>query len=111
MNNNVISEETYLFINGVSRQDIGDAAFHKNKGNNSDKTWSKMVNAQAEKDRKLILRREELRTEYWSKVNIGELRPPTRTEKLISIANGHPDNESVIAARRILDKNGINYLN
>jgi hypothetical protein len=105
----IIDEETYLSINGASRQDIGDAAFHKNKGNNSDKTWSKMVNAQVEKDRKLILRREELRTEYWSKVNAGELRPPTRFEKLISIANGHPDNESVIAARRILDKNGIKY--
>lgn len=103
----IIDEETYLFINGASRQDIGDAAFHKNKGN--DKTWSKMINAQAEKDRKLLSRREELRTEYWSKVNAGELRPPTRFEKLISIANGHPDNESVIAARRILDKNGINY--
>jgi hypothetical protein len=105
MNNNVISEETYLSINGASRQDIGDAAFHKNKGNNSDKTWSKMVNAQAEKDRNLIARREELRKEYYT----GELRPPTRLEKLITIANGHPDNESVIAARRILDKNGIKY--
>jgi hypothetical protein len=109
MNNNVISEETYLSINGACRQDIGDAAFHKNKGNNSDKTWSKMVNAQAEKDRNLIERREELRKEYWEKVNTGELRPPNRLEKLISIANGHPDNESVIAARRILDKNGIKY--
>ena len=109
MNNNVISEETYLSINGASRQDIGDATFHKNKGNNSDKTWSKMVNAQAEKDRNLIKRREELRIEYWSKVNTGELRPPTRFEKLISIANGHPDNESVIAAKRILTKNGIKY--
>jgi hypothetical protein len=105
----IIEEETYLSINGACRQDIGDAAFHKNKGNNSDKTWSKMVNAQAEKDRNLIKRREELRKEYWEKVNTGELRPPTRFEKLISIANGHPDNESVIAARRILDKNGIKY--
>ncbi len=105
----IIEEETYLSINGASRQDIGDAAFHKNKGNNSDKTWSKMVNAQAEKDRNLIKRREELRKEYWEKVNTGELRPPTRFEKLITIANGHPDNESVIAARRILDKNSIKW--
>lgn len=105
----IIEEETYLSINGACRQDIGDAAFHKNKGNNSNKTWSKMVNAQAEKDRNLIKRREELRKEYWEKVNTGELRPPTRTEKLITIANGHPDNESVIAARRILDKNSIKW--
>jgi hypothetical protein len=72
-----------------------------------------MVNAQAEKDRNLIARREELRKEYYT----GELRPPYlsgflivfRTEKLITIANGHPDNESVIAARRILDKNSIKW--
>lgn len=105
----VMEEEIYLSINGASRQDIGDSAFHKNKGNNSDKTWSKMVNAQAEKDRKLIIRREELRKEYWQKVENGELRPPTRNEKLISTANGNPDNECVIAARRLSEKKGIDW--
>ena len=43
---NEMDEETYLSINGASRQDIGDSAFHKNKGN-SDKTWSKMIDAQS----------------------------------------------------------------
>lgn len=105
----IMEEETYLSINGASRQDIGDSAFHKNKGNNSDKTWSKMVNAQAEKDRKLIIRREELRKEYWQKVENGEFRPPTRNEKLILTANGNPDNECVIAARRLLGKKGIDW--
>ena len=105
----IMEEETYLSINGASRQDIGDSAFHKNKGNNSDKTWSKMVNAQAEKDRKLIIRREELRKEYWQKVENGEFRPPTRNEKLISTANGNPENECVIAARRLLEKKGIDW--
>ena len=105
----IMEEETYLSINGASRQDIGDSAFHKNKGNNSDKTWSKIVNAQAEKDRKLIIKREELRKEYWQKVENGELRPPTRNEKLISTANGNPDNECVIAARRLLEKKGIDW--
>lgn len=104
-----MEEETYLSISGASRQDIGDSAFHKNKGSNSDKTWSKMINAQAEKDRKLIIRREELRKEYWQKVENGELRPQTRIEKLISTANGHPDNECVIASRRLLEKKGIDW--
>ena len=108
-NCHVIEEETYLSINGASGQDIGDSAFHKNKGNNSDKTWSKMVNAQAEKDRKLLIKREELRKEYWQKVENGELRPPTRNEKLISTAHGNPDNECVIAARRLLEKKGIDW--
>ena len=36
-----IMDEEYLSISGASRQNIGDSAFHKNKGNNSEKTWSK----------------------------------------------------------------------
>ena len=104
---NAITEEEYLSISGASRQDIGDSAFHKNKGSNSDKTWSKMIDAQAEKDRTLIIRREELRKEFWQKVESGELRTPTRNEKLIATANGNPDNECVIAARRLLEKKNI----
>ena len=49
MNSNVMGEETYLSISGASRQDIGDSAFHKNKGSLSNKTWSKMIDRQAEK--------------------------------------------------------------
>ena len=109
MTSNVMDEETYLSIKGASRQDIGDSAFHKNKGNNSDKTWSKMIDAQSEKDRKLIIRREEIRKEYWHKIENGEFRQPTRNERLIATAKGNPDNECVIAARRLLEKKGIDW--
>ena len=109
MSGNVIDEETYLSIKGASRQDIGDSAFHKNKGNLSDKSWSKMIDAQAEKDRKLIIKRDELRKEYWQKVENGELRPQTRNEKLIATANGQIENECTIAARRLLSKKGIDW--
>lgn len=109
MTKDAMDEETYLSIKGASRQDIGDSAFHKNKGNHSNKTWSKMLNAQAEKDRKLIAKREELRKEYRQKVENGELREPTRNEKLIATANGNPDNECTIAARRLLEKKGIDW--
>jgi hypothetical protein len=109
MTKNAMDEETYLSINGASRQNIGDSAFHKNKGNNSDKTWSKMIDTQSEKDRKLIAKREELRKEYWQKVENGELREPTRNERLIATAKGNPDNECTIAARRLLEKKGIDW--
>ena len=109
MTMNEMDEETYLSINGASRQDIGDSAFHKNKGNHSDKTWSKMLNAQAEKDRSLIAKRSELREEYWQKVKKGEIRELTRNERLIATAKGNPDNECTIAARRLLDKKGIDW--
>jgi len=109
MTKDAMDEETYLSINGASRQDIGDSAFHKNKGSHSDKTWSKMLNAQAEKDRKLIAKREELRKEYLQKVENGEFRQPTRNERLIATANGNPDNECTIAARKLLSKKGIDW--
>lgn len=109
MNSNVMDEETYLSISGASRQDIGDSAFHKNKGSLSNKTWSKMLDAQSEKDRKLIIRREELRKEYFQKIENGEFRQPTRNERLIATAKGNPDNECTIAARRLLDKKGIDW--
>jgi len=104
-----MEEEVYLSINGSSRQDIGDSALHKNKGNNSNKIWSKMIQKQSEKDTALCNKREELRKEYWLKVKHGELRPPTRNERLIATANGDPNNQSVIAARNILDKREIKW--
>ena len=109
MTKDVMDEETYLSIKGASRQDIGDCAFHKNKGSHSDKSWSKMLDAQSEKDRKLIIRREELRKEYFQKIENGEFRQPTRNERLVATANGHIDNECTIAARRLLDKKGIDW--
>lgn len=73
----------------------------------SDKTWTSIVDAQADKDWELIERRRLLRIEYQHKVANGELRPPTRTEQLIEIAKGDPLLESVQAARRLLDKRKI----
>lgn len=100
----VIDEETYLSINDASRQSIGERALHKNKGNNSDKTWTKIVNKQLLKDKALCIRREELRKKYADKVLKGELRPPTRIERLTKTAQGHPDHPATQAAIRILKR-------
>lgn len=105
-----MDEETYMAINGASILAIGDSALHKNKGNNSDKTWKKIVNAQAAKDLLLIKKREKLRQEYADKVAAGEIAPLTRIEKLKQIASGMDENESVQAARRILIKMNITWI-
>lgn len=105
----IMDEETYLSINGASRQDIGEPALHKNRGGASDKVWSKIVQRQAAKDYIILQKREELRKEYADKVVEGVLRPPTRREKLIATANGHEDLPSTHAARRILEKIGIKW--
>jgi hypothetical protein len=103
----VIDKEQYLAQNGASKLGLGEPALHKNKGRNSDKTWAKMVEAQAEKDRALIALRDELRAEYEAKVKAGEIRPPNRIERLIETAKSPIASEAVLAARRILDKNNI----
>lgn len=100
----VIDEETYLSINGAHFGDIGDLALHHNKGNNSDKTWHKVVIQQHEKDKELCKKREELRKEYREKCERGEIRPPTKIERLIEISKGSPNNESTHAAIRLLEK-------
>jgi hypothetical protein len=103
----VMDEETYLAINAASRQDIGEAALHKNipEGN----TRKKLVKAQAEKDKALVEKREALREEYREKVEKGEIRPPTRFEKLHATANGMEEKDATQAARRVLEKNGIDW--
>ncbi len=103
----VIDEEAYLAINGASRQQIGDAALHKNRGNNSEKTWQKIVAKQAQKDRELIDQRDRLRLEYRHMCEAGIIRPPTRIERLEAAAAGHPDLPSTQAARRLLQKKAL----
>ena len=105
----VLTEEQYLSINGACRQSIGEAALHKNKGRNSDKTWRKMVDYQASKDRQLLAERERLRIEFAAKVEAGEMRQPSRVERLIATAQGMDELASVQAARAILEKQGINW--
>ena len=103
----VIDEETYLTINGASRQDIGDSALHKNIGTGRAKKQA--IEHQSKLDHDLLIRREELRQEYQAKVQSGEIRPPTRIEYLVSTAQGNSDNASVQAARRLLEKRGIKW--
>lgn len=52
-------------------------------------------------------KRKEVRELYNKLISEGKLIPKTREEKLIETANGHPDNPSVQAARRVCEKKGI----
>lgn len=60
--------------------------------------------------------KEAARKEYREKIANGELREPTKEEAeqkridaLVKTANGHDDNPSVQAARRVLDKRGVEW--
>ena len=48
-------------------------------------------------------------TSYNAAVAKGEVRPPTVIEKALRTAHGHEDNERVQAARRVLEKRGIDW--
>lgn len=54
-------------------------------------------------------KRAEARAEYQALVDAGKVRPPTKIEEKLRIAKGHPDNASVQAARRSLEKRGIDW--
>lgn len=98
----VIREDDYLAQNGASLLGIGDAGAHKTHSRMSRKQWDRVVREQDRRSAAVVDRREALRQEYREKVAAGELRPPTRRERLEAIAGGMPEKEATQAARRIL---------
>lgn len=104
----VMDEETYLAVNGASNMGFGDSGMHKG-GMSHGKAWEDALKRQSLKDDELLAKRAQLQQEYRDKVQAGELRPPTVMEQRIFAANGHPDNESTQAARRMLAKKGIDW--
>ena len=104
----VMTEEEYLASKGYSFSGIGDVALHKGK-QRTGKQQDKVVESQAKKDKNYTERRKMLRKEYRDKLAKGELREPNTIEKLLKAANGNPGNESTQAARRALQKRGIDW--
>ena len=54
-------------------------------------------------------RRNAAKAEYARLVEQGSVRPPTRIESMVRVANGNEDNDSVRAARRALEKRGYDW--
>ena len=54
-------------------------------------------------------KREAAKREYNDLVSRGRIKLPGKYDALINKANGHPDNPSVQAARRVLTKRGIDW--
>lgn len=96
--------EQYALKHGLSLFDLGEPALHKANSRISRKQWNRLIERQKRADDIWYSKRQKLRSEYDRKVRSGEIEPLTRRERLEAIANGHPDNESVQAARRILKK-------
>ena len=102
-----MTEEGYLAFKGASRQGFADAALHKNiqEGRAKQEALKRM----STKDKILMEKRETLRTEYAEKIKSGEIKAPTRIDKLVDVAHGMGENEAVKAARRLLEKQGVDW--
>ncbi len=105
----ILTEEEYLTMNGASAIDFCEPGLHKSNSRISQKQWLRKINLFAKKNVILEIKRDKLREEYREKVASGEIRGPSRIERLIKTAKGHSDNESVLAARRILNNLNISY--
>lgn len=103
--------ESYAALRGASRQGFGDAGLHRGSNRQSRIARERNIKLQCERDTALAARRAELLTEYEAEVAAGQIKVLSRTERLILTANGHEDNESVQAARRVCDRTGIDWRN
>lgn len=102
--------DEYLGINGVgsafSGSSLDKCRFPHGLTEKAHKRMMKDINAM---DEEYYQKRAALTAEYNEKVANGEFVPRSNREKLILKAKGHPDLESVQAARRICAKKGIDW--
>jgi hypothetical protein len=102
------TEEEYLCVHGAG-PDWGDAGNHSPRAHISGAANRAISKRTIERDQALMLRRAELREEYKKELAAGTIREPSATEQRIRVARGHPDNQSTMAARRLLEARGIDW--
>ena len=106
-----MTEDEYLSSKGVGDASSG-WSLDKLRGNRQVGTQrgKERFRNEAEKaEAEYQKRREQAKQEYKEKVRNGELRDKTTIERMIDRANGHPDNPSTQAARRMAEKRGIDW--
>jgi hypothetical protein len=96
--------EDYAAQHDAGRQGYGDPALSRSNSSTSHTSWKAALKNQDAKDAALTERREALRQDYSHALAAGEIREMTESQRLARTAAGHPDNEAVQAAQRILEK-------
>jgi len=105
----VIDFETFATRHGASRLDYCEDGAVSPAGHMPKANWRRKMRTLAERNAELAQRRSELWEEYQRLVAEGKVRPPSRIEELLVIANGHEDRAQTHAARRLLAKRGIDW--
>lgn len=104
-----IDFEAFAAMRGASRLDYCEDGAASPAGHMPKRNWWRQMRAIAERNAELAKRRSELWEEYQRLVAEGKVRPPSRIEVLLAIANGHDDKPQTHAARRALAKRGIDW--
>lgn len=105
----VIDFETFATRHGASRLDYCEDGAASPAGHMPKSNWRRQMKTLAERNAELAKRRSELWEEYQRLVAEGKVRPPSRIEELLVIANGNEDKAQTHAARRVLAKRGIDW--
>ncbi|MES1933281.1 hypothetical protein T35B1_11757 [Salinisphaera shabanensis T35B1] len=98
----VLDFEAFAIKRHAAMTDLGEAALHKAHSRQSRRQRQRQLDAQQQRDQEWAVRRSQARDDYAAMIASGEIRKPTRRERLERTAQGHPDNPSVQAARRLL---------
>jgi hypothetical protein len=108
---NAITEDEFLGLRGVSDSSSG-YVLDKLRGNRQLKTqrgqdrFHKEVQKAEEAYQQ---KRANAKAEYKRLIDSGKIRDKTPIEKRLMTAHGHPDLQSTQAARRVLEKRGIDW--
>lgn len=105
----VLTEEEYLSQNGYPFMGYSEAGLHKTSQNESKRSRQQAIDYVQNNAKKYDAKRAELRKEYQQKVANGEIRQPTTIERALKIAQGLDERSDVQAARRLLEKRGIDW--
>ena len=105
----VIDFETFATMHGASRLDYCEDGAVSPAGHMPKSNWRRVMQTVADRNAELAQRRDDLWEEYRRLVAEGKVRPPSRIERLLEVANGHEDKAQTHAARRVLAKRGIDW--
>jgi hypothetical protein len=98
-----VSRESFMAQQGAASMGHSEPALHRLPGVKDTKK-QELIAGQTQKAAEWQSKRDVASAKYDEAVQRGEVREPTRIERLATAAGGHPDNESTQAAIRLLSK-------
>ena len=108
---NAMTQNEFLAINGMESASSG-WVIDKLRGNRQLRTQrgrERFERERAAAEEEYQNARNAAKEKYQQLVNSGVLRDKTPVEKRLTVAHGNPDNASTQAARRLLEKQGIDW--